>query len=139
MNQQHRAKFNWYKLLGALAIFSGTIGAIESRPATATISYTKGSLDAHSIVSSLERPTELTKPNYSSLDNTSQLIARHGHHRRFRHFGGHHRGFRHGHHRRFHHGHRRRFRHFGGHHRGFHRGHHRRFRRFGGHHRGFRH
>ena len=111
MNQQHRAKFNWYKLLGALAIFSGTIGAIESRLATATIAHTQGSLDAYSIVGSLERPTITTKLNYSSLDNTSQPIARHGHHRgfrrghrrRFRRFGGHHRGFRHGHHRRFRH------------------------------------
>ena len=129
MNQQHRAKFNWYKLLGALAIFSGTIGAIESRPATATISHTQGSLDAHSIVGSLELQTKLTKLNYANLDNTSQPIARHGHHRRFRRE----------HHRRFRRGHHRRFGHFGGHRRHFRRGHHRRFRRFGGHHRGFRH
>ncbi|MEM6610899.1 MAG: hypothetical protein AAF652_01335 [Cyanobacteria bacterium P01_C01_bin.72] len=118
MNKRIQTKLSWQKALGALVIFSGTIGGMESLPAGAASVPNQDSRDS-SDVALLEGVQEHTLDrNLSFADGSSLIIANDHYHHGRRHSRGfvrkrfgrrHRRGRRfHGRHRR-HHGHHGRF------------------------------
>ena len=118
MNRPIKTKLSWQKALGALVVFSGTIGGLESLPARAA-SAPNRDLVKSSEVALVEGVQEATLDrNLSFARGSSLLIAHEHYHHGRRHSRGysrkrfgrrHRRGRRiHGRHRR-HHGHHRRY------------------------------
>lgn len=123
MSKQLQKKFNWQKILGSFAIFSATIGTIESLPAGATSSLAQNNAESTEVagIDSAE-PSMLLQ--FDPLDHGAVQQIAHRHHRHHRHGRRYTRGYmkkkfgfnrRHGHRVHGHHsGHRRRRTHFRG-------------------------
>ncbi|MEL7075663.1 MAG: hypothetical protein AAFY63_14005 [Cyanobacteria bacterium J06643_13] len=110
MNIQKRNRKSWYRTLGALAIFSATIGGIESLPAVATSLAERDDIKVAETALA-DGVQEQTINQNVGLDRATPItITRkfrrrrrfggHRRHRRYGHHGRHRRHGRHGRHRR---------------------------------------